>query len=212
MGRRRSKADDAAIGLLIVIVVVALVAAVVIPIAWIVVELRRLSIPRGEEAFEPTWNEKRNRENAQRTVRAMDEEIAEAHTSARVEGCIVRSDGLYDERRVFARDVNNRIICAQGKKDGALLAKYDAESGPESRWKAWASAEQYCWAGRVAVVAFVISLFLPIEAYSSLVWGKDSIAKFMLHMYTSAVPLGLIAYFAAGFWTKKYRPELSREG
>lgn len=168
MGRRRSgRGGGGGDGLIVValvalvlVVVLAIAVPLVLPVAWLIYEMRRTPTPGGTDPFGLTLDEREELVVAERRRRDSQRDHQQLRREAR--GHKKRSDGKLDARNRRARELNEELPAA-----AALQAMYTDEIDelvhrPIVRWNQWAAPHRNKWGMRVALV-FGVGVFVAVS-------------------------------------------------
>ncbi len=196
MAKRRDSADSAG-GIIVLLLAICLV--VFVPLAWVILEIRRLAIRKPAQGFVLTDEEYRRAEGLRDRLSAAEQQVSEVETEALYAGCSRRADGMLDERNPKAPALNDRLAAAQTESTLASSALLEALAGPEDRFDAWSSAVEYVWAVRLVLSAWV-GLAFAFPAARDAVWASlssgDGFEAFVTTGF-AAIPLIVVGFCAA---------------
>lgn len=165
MAKRKATAGD--LGCLAAILLVA-VLAVLGPLAlacWcLFAEIRALAY-RGVRSLDDVLSseEKRELENAERIVEALDAKISQTLQRGLASGFAQRADGMFDARRPQARAMNAVLDTLYTQRTNAVYSSEEVMRRLCGRMNAWLAARSGLIGARAAIVAFVIC-FIGIVA------------------------------------------------
>lgn len=196
--RAKSSGNPILVALAVVVFTIAICLVVLVPFAWIFVELWALSVRRPANGFRLTDDEVGVASVALGDWSAACEEIGRIEAKATRSGCHTRADGRWDERLRAAVDLNRQMEQAMNSRMCAEADREAALAGPSVRFEAWATPHRYAWALRTVVIAWGVAWFAWPEASAQLVAvlaNGDGIAAFVGAGFAS-LPLLLIGAIA----------------
>lgn len=174
MGRRKSGGGGGGDGLIVVaivalliVVVLAIAIPLVLPVAWLIFEMRRSPTPGGPDPFGLTTEERDELARAERRRQASEG----AHQLLRREarGHKKRGDGMLDARNARARELNDELPAAAAADEFDTGVVDELVHRPIERWNRWASVLRDKWGMRLALVfgvgAFVACAWMHWTRY-----------------------------------------------
>lgn len=201
MARRKSE-EQSIFTLIVAGVVLAIFAclAFLIPVGWIGTELWRLMARYPAEGFRFTDDELDEVGEAVDEWTEADERLDALHAHAQQEGCHMRMDGRYDERRHLSREINAGVQTAEHDRMVGEYRLDTAFSVPHQRWSSWATPRKWAWAFRLIMVSWVVIYFgfepgeisLPKDDMeSAIAVGMASIPLVLVSLLVGAIGYGI---------------------
>lgn len=155
-----------AIVALLLVVVLAIAIQLVLPVAWLIFELRRNPTPGGPDPFGLTAAEREELAVAGRRRQASAREHQQLRREAR--GHKKRGDGMLDARNRRARELNDELPAAAAIEELHANEVDELVHRPIVRWNRWAAVLRDKWGMRLALV-FGVGAFV---AGASMHWTR----------------------------------------